>query len=68
MMKCPCNKECPDRNDECHGTCERYHTWKAEHNKKLQWLKDQRPVVSDRAVKGYDQKAIRIMRGQERRG
>ena len=32
--KCPC-KGCFDRTVTCHGRCERYQTWKKEHEMQL---------------------------------
>ena len=26
-MKIPCSKDCKDRNESCHATCEKYITW-----------------------------------------
>ena len=37
-MSCPC-KGCQERTDTCHGTCEKYKSWKAEHEKKKEWLR-----------------------------
>lgn len=29
----PCSRDCPDRSAGCHGTCEKYAEWSAEHNR-----------------------------------
>ena len=39
-MKAPC-KDCADRQDGCHGRCDRYKEYKQEHEAAKQWVKQQ---------------------------
>ena len=33
---CPCDKECPGRNEECHASCERYRAWRDQKDRDLE--------------------------------
>ena len=34
-MNNPCGRDCPDRSEICHGTCEKYKAFHAENVKRL---------------------------------
>lgn len=42
-MICPC-KDCPDRFVGCHGTCEKYGTWKAWKNAENETIKKAKAI------------------------
>ena len=44
--ECPCERDCPDRNAECHGKCRKYLDWRDKQNIKLE-EKNQRHIASD---------------------
>lgn len=49
-MKNPCYG-CEQRTADCHGTCEAYHDWKAEHDKKRE--AERKSAIDDYRVKEY---------------
>lgn len=44
-QKAPCY-QCEDRTDGCHGSCERYDTWKKEREEKLKQQRAENEVNS----------------------
>ena len=68
-MKCPC-QGCTDRTMTCKyaGQCERWENWKAEDLKKKQWLRDQKPFMSERMLRKKDMIIKEKARGWKRSG
>ena len=47
----PCHG-CDHRTVTCHGVCKDYQKWKEEDHAKKEWLKDQKPITSQRLIQG----------------
>ena len=55
-MKNPCHG-CDRRTITCHGVCKEYEAWKKENEDRKEWLKNQRPIVNERAFKSQMKKS-----------
>jgi len=52
-LKCPC-KGCEKRTLTCHGFCQEYKAWKAEHQAEKDWLQKQNLLeISDSVMKKH---------------
>lgn len=57
----PCTRDCPDRIPGCHGSCEKYKTWKAEIEARNQAIKQSRgPDVTTAASKSRNRRCQQI--------
>ena len=55
-MDNPCTKDCPDRTESCHGTCERYAAyakWCEEEREKRQKRAEERAALNHGKRVGY---------------
>lgn len=68
-MRCPC-RGCTDRTVTCHceGQCERWGEWRAYHEARKKWLKDQLPVTSEESKKRANKNIVQKARGWKRVG
>ena len=55
----PCEKDCSERSITCHGTCEKYISWKKDHDKRKEEIakaKMMRGNLDDMEKKRYTKK------------
>ena len=66
-QKNPCH-ECDQRTETCHIDCKLYKNWKAELDETNKWLRDQKPITSERLKKHEAEKIRKKARGWKRGG
>lgn len=52
----PCEKDCPDRNEHCHGKCARYREWRAEMDAVMEAENQKKQARGDVAGMARDRK------------
>ena len=59
-MKNPCGRDCPDRSETCHGTCEKYKAFYSENAERL--ARKRRILDADNDFTAYSIDAQRNMK------